>query len=148
MHFSSLPPMLPLMQSRDKQRARSQPEPLKYSFPLTIVMEHQGQHVPSRGRGCHKWVQVVSILLRHQRHSDGKWQRENEVLGSTFPKRAVIFPRLATVKVQRVLPWGLVAFLQLLKKSSSKDFRVSTAGTAQALGQNLADMEGQHSPLG
>lgn len=86
-------------------------------------------------------------LLRHRRDSDGKWQRKNEVLGSTFPKRAVILPRLVTVKVQTVLPWALVAFLQPLKKSSSKDFTVPAVGAAQASGQNLADMKGQHIPL-
>lgn len=36
-------------------------------------------------------------LLRHQRDSDGKWQIENEVQGSTFPKRVVTLLRLATV---------------------------------------------------
>lgn len=88
-------------------------------------------------------------LQRHQRDCDGKWQTENEVLGSTLPKRAVTIPRLATVKVQKVLPWALVAFLCPLKKGAHPPQRctASTVGTAPAPGQNLADVEGQHSPL-
>lgn len=78
---------------------------MKCSFPLTIVMEPQGKHVLSRGRGLQCPGELVtsgwkwSLFYSSKTSSDGKWQRQNEVQGSTFPKRVVTLLRLATVKM-------------------------------------------------